>query len=163
MLLAQAWVAAAEGSLREALSLTRQAAGVAAAQHQLAAEVFALHTAVCFGDRSVADRLAELATQVDGPRACAAAAHAAALAADDGPALLAGTAPLPISTREREVATMVATGLSNKDIAARLHVSIRTVEDHIYRACTRLGVTDRTALAALFIEPTAPTASRAAE
>lgn len=88
MLLAQSWVAASEGSLREALTLARQAAELAAAHHQLAAEVCALHTAVCFGDRTVADRLAELACQVDGPRACAAAAHAAALAVDDKPGLL---------------------------------------------------------------------------
>jgi len=94
MLLAQSCVAASEGSLREVLSLARQAAEPAAAQHQLAAEVCALHTAVRFGDRTVADRPAELACQVDGPRACAAAAHAAALAADDGPGLLAASIQL---------------------------------------------------------------------
>jgi hypothetical protein len=56
--------------------------------------VLALHTAVCFGDRTVADRLAELATQVDRPRAPAAAAHAAGLAADDGAALHAASVQL---------------------------------------------------------------------
>jgi DNA-binding NarL/FixJ family response regulator len=65
------------------------------------------------------------------------------------PALRAGTAPLPISAREREVATLAAAGLSNKQIAERLHVSVRTVEGHVYRACTRLGLTDRAALATL--------------
>ncbi|MGH3982050.1 MAG: helix-turn-helix transcriptional regulator, partial [Pseudonocardiaceae bacterium] len=79
-----AWVAAAEGSVSEAVALARRAAEVAASQDQPAVEVVALHTAVCFGDRTVTDRLAELATQVNGPRAPAAAAHAAALAADDG-------------------------------------------------------------------------------
>jgi hypothetical protein len=73
-LLAQAWLVAAEGGVSEAITLTRQAAEVAASQHQPAVEVFALHTGVCFGDRTVADRLAQLATQVDGPRAPAAAA-----------------------------------------------------------------------------------------
>jgi hypothetical protein len=92
--LAQAWVAAAEGSISEALTLARQAAQVAASQDQPAVEVLALHTAVCFGDRTVADRLAQLATQVDGPRAPAAAAHAAALAADDGAALHAASVQL---------------------------------------------------------------------
>jgi hypothetical protein len=77
-------VAAAEGSVGEAVALARQAAEVAASQHQPAVEVVALHTAVCFGDRTVADRLTQLAIQVDGPRAQVAAAHAAALAADDG-------------------------------------------------------------------------------
>ncbi|MGB8960528.1 MAG: AAA family ATPase, partial [Pseudonocardiaceae bacterium] len=75
VLLAQAWVAAAEGSVSEAVSVARQAAELAAAQDQSAVEVLALHTAVCFGDRTVADRLALLATQVDGPRAGAAATH----------------------------------------------------------------------------------------
>jgi hypothetical protein len=85
--LAEAWVAAAEGGVSKAVALARQAAEAAASQHQPAVEVVALHTAVCFGDRTVADRLAQLATQVDGPRAPAAAAHAAALAADDAQVL----------------------------------------------------------------------------
>jgi hypothetical protein len=57
------------GSLREAVALSRQAAQVAASQHQPAVEVVALHTAVCFGDRTLAGRLAELAGKVGGPRA----------------------------------------------------------------------------------------------
>jgi hypothetical protein len=80
LVLAQAWVAAAEGVLSEGVSHAREAADVAAAQGQPAVEVVALHTAVQFGDRTVATRLAELAGLVDGPRAPAAAAHAAALA-----------------------------------------------------------------------------------
>lgn len=56
---------------------------------------------------------------------------------------------------EREVATLAATGLSNKQIAARLHVSVRTVEGHIYRACTRLDLPDRAALAALVADAVA--------
>jgi hypothetical protein len=72
-LLARAWLAAAEGGVSEAVALGRHAAEVAASRHQPAVELLALHTAVCFGDRTVADRLAQLATQVDGPRAPAAA------------------------------------------------------------------------------------------
>ncbi|HWN31359.1 MAG TPA: helix-turn-helix transcriptional regulator, partial [Pseudonocardia sp.] len=95
-----------------------------------------------------------------------ATARAAALAQRcDGartPALRAGTATLPISAREREVATLADAGLSNREIAARLHVSVRTVEGHIYRACTRLGLTDRAALASLVARPdTADPASHA--
>lgn len=85
--LARAWIAAAEGVTTEAVALARKAAGLAHGRGQLAHEVLALQTAVCFGDRSVGGRLAELAGLVDGPRAPAAAAHAAALAADDGDAL----------------------------------------------------------------------------
>ncbi|HKS52793.1 MAG TPA: AAA family ATPase, partial [Pseudonocardiaceae bacterium] len=55
--LGAAWVAAAEGSVSEAIALCRQAGQLAAAQQQPAVEVVALHTAVCFGDRTVAGRL----------------------------------------------------------------------------------------------------------
>jgi ATP/maltotriose-dependent transcriptional regulator MalT len=55
--------------------------------------------------------------------------------------------PLPLTVREREIAVMVAEGLSNKAIADRLFVSVRTIEGHIYRACTKLDVADRTTLA----------------
>ncbi len=55
--------------------------------------------------------------------------------------------PLPLSTREREIANLAAQGLSNRDIAERLTVSLRTVEGHIYRACIKLDVTDREELA----------------
>jgi DNA-binding CsgD family transcriptional regulator len=88
-MLARAWVAAAEGAVSRALVQAHQAAEVAANAGQLAHEVLALQTAVGFGDRTVAERLAELATQVDGPRAGVAARFAAALAAGDGADLAA--------------------------------------------------------------------------
>lgn len=59
------------------------------------------------------------------------------------PAVLEAARPLPLTSREREVASMVAVGLSNREIADRLVVSVRTVEGHIYRACTKLDVPDR--------------------
>ncbi|QFZ20873.1 helix-turn-helix transcriptional regulator [Saccharothrix syringae] len=207
VLLARAWVVAAEGGVSEAATVARQAAEVAASQGQSAVEVLALHTAVCFGDRTVAGRLARLATEVDGPRAQVAAAHARALAADDGPglqavsvrleqlgallvavdaaaqaavahfrhnrhgsaqtaaararrlaescegartpALAALTAPPKITRRQREILTLVAGGLSNADIAQRLFVSVRTVENHLYRVSTKLGISNRAQLAAL--------------
>lgn len=209
--LARAWVAAAEGVVSEAVSLARRAAELAADQHQPALECYALHTAVCFGDPTPALRLAQLATQVEGPRAPAAAAHAAALAAGDGsalldasarledfgatllaadaaaqaaaahhshgnrgsanlaatraqrlaatcqgartPALTALTNPLPLTAREREIAAMAAAGLTNREIADRLVVSVRTVEGHLYRATTKLGITDRAQLAELLPRP----------
>jgi DNA-binding CsgD family transcriptional regulator len=51
--------------------------------------------------------------------------------------------------REREIANLVAAGLSNRDIADRLTVSVRTVEGHLYRACIKLDISDREELAAL--------------
>jgi DNA-binding CsgD family transcriptional regulator len=80
-----------------------------------------------------------------------AAATADRLAAACGgirtPALEIASQPLPLSPREREIASFVAQGMSNRDIADRLVVSTRTVEGHIYRACIKLDVTDREGLA----------------
>jgi DNA-binding NarL/FixJ family response regulator len=47
------------------------------------------------------------------------------------------------------VATLAHAGLSNRQIAARLNISVRTVEGHVYRACADLGVPDRATLAEL--------------
>ncbi|MCZ2857478.1 LuxR C-terminal-related transcriptional regulator [Blastococcus sp. VKM Ac-2987] len=82
--------------------------------------------------------------------ALSAAAFAEKLAGRSGartPALAVAVRPLPLTTREREIAALAARGLSNKDIAARLTVSVRTVEGHLYRAGLKLGVSERTALA----------------
>lgn len=65
------------------------------------------------------------------------------------PALRNAATPLPLSTREREIATLVAHGLTNRDIAERLVVSLRTVEGHLYRIFQKLNVTHRDELAAL--------------
>ncbi|WP_018332183.1 helix-turn-helix transcriptional regulator [Actinomycetospora chiangmaiensis] len=65
------------------------------------------------------------------------------------PAVVAADAPVPLSDREREIALLAGEGLTNRQIAERLHVSVRTVESHVYRACTRLGLADRSALAAV--------------
>lgn len=82
-----------------------------------------------------------------------AAAMADRLAAACGgittPALILAAHPLPLSTREREIANLIAAGLTNREIAERLVVSTRTVEGHIYRACIKLDISDREGLAAL--------------
>jgi DNA-binding CsgD family transcriptional regulator len=82
--------------------------------------------------------------------ALSAAALAERLAARSGartPALATAVRPLPLTAREREIVVLAARGLSNKDIAERLTVSVRTVEGHLYRAGHKLGVSERTALA----------------
>lgn len=57
--------------------------------------------------------------------------------------------PLPLTEREPEIVTLAAGGLSNRQIAERLVVSVRTVEGHLYRACAKLGVSDRRELASV--------------
>ncbi|RAS70111.1 non-specific serine/threonine protein kinase [Lentzea atacamensis] len=54
----------------------------------------------------------------------------------------------PLTRREQEVAALVAKGLSNKEIAARLVISQRTAEGHVERVLVKLGMTSRTRLAA---------------
>ncbi len=51
-----------------------------------------------------------------------------------------------LTEREREVVKLVASGLSNDDIAARLVISPLTAKTHITRAITKLGVRDRVQL-----------------
>jgi DNA-binding NarL/FixJ family response regulator len=63
--------------------------------------------------------------------------------------LAAAAAPLPLTSREREIVTLAARGLTNRQIAEWLVVSVRTVEGHLYRACAKLGTTNRADLATL--------------
>lgn len=51
----------------------------------------------------------------------------------------------PLSAREIEVLTAVASGRSNKDVARELHVSEATVKTHLLHIFTKLDVSDRTA------------------
>ncbi len=64
---------------------------------------------------------------------------------DAGPAP-DGSALNALTEREREVLTLVALGLSNDDIAARLYLSPSTAKTHVNRAMTKLGVRDRAQL-----------------
>lgn len=64
-----------------------------------------------------------------------------------------GTAPasaaVPLTRREREVALLVAEGLSSREVAERLYVGTRTVESHLARAYAKLGIRSRSELAEL--------------
>jgi DNA-binding CsgD family transcriptional regulator len=57
-----------------------------------------------------------------------------------------------LTPREREIIALVGQGLSNRQIAEEMRMSIRTVEGHLYRASLRSGSASRTELVTLVSE-----------
>ncbi|MDT0401595.1 LuxR C-terminal-related transcriptional regulator [Streptomyces edwardsiae] len=109
----------------------------------------------------------------DGRRRASRLARAASarLLAESGCALVPWAAPrehrqpdrtAPLTSREREVAALAAGGLSNRDIAERLVVSVRTVENHLYRVYEKLGITARSDLGGALQGPARDALGRAA-
>jgi DNA-binding CsgD family transcriptional regulator len=88
----------------------------------------------------------------DSRQAGALAARAARLAREcEGartPALAVTASVVPLSARERDIATLAAQGETSKDIAARLYLSLRTVNNHLQNVYTKLGISGRRELAA---------------
>jgi DNA-binding CsgD family transcriptional regulator len=79
-------------------------------------------------------------------------ARAQSLAAEcgaDTPALRQAREPLPLTDREREIVVLLGRGLSNREVAERLTLSVRTVEGHIYKAMAKTDTASRAELAAL--------------
>jgi DNA-binding NarL/FixJ family response regulator len=131
-------VAAANPAELDAVSLDLERAGLLLSAADSAAQAAPLH-------REQRERIE-------------AAARALRLAGQCGgattPAVKMAARPLPLTFREREIAGLIAAGLSNKEIAEELTLSVRTVEGHVYRACFKLGVEDRDDLAELIrVEP----------
>ncbi|MGK5169272.1 ATP-binding protein [Geodermatophilus sp. CPCC 205761] len=83
----------------------------------------AAERATALGMRPWADRARDLARRLDGGRAD------------------------PLTAREREVAALVAEGLTNRQIAGRLHLSERTAQNHVQHILTKLGLANRSQLA----------------
>jgi DNA-binding CsgD family transcriptional regulator len=109
-----------------------------------------------FGDRATAaDAAAQAAVAFTGAqqrnRGLFAGSVAKQLAVECGglctPATRSPASPTPLTGVQREVAEMVAAGLTNKDIADKRVCSVRTVEGHILRACQRVGASSRHDLA----------------
>jgi DNA-binding NarL/FixJ family response regulator len=93
---------------------------------------------------------AEALTERAQRSARAAGAAGAALAPDRAPAL---------EGRELQVALLAASGLSNKAIAERLHISPGTVAAHLYRLFPRLGIARRSQLASALDGLAAPSSA----
>jgi DNA-binding NarL/FixJ family response regulator len=69
------------------------------------------------------------------------------------PGLVTADAVSPLTRREREIATLAAGGVASRDIAARLYLSVRTVNNHLQSVYTKLGVTSRAGLARALDQP----------
>jgi DNA-binding CsgD family transcriptional regulator len=65
------------------------------------------------------------------------------------PATRRAADPLRLTEREWEIANLVGAGLSNRQIADRLCLSVRTVDGHLYRIFAKLGIEDRDQLGRL--------------
>lgn len=62
----------------------------------------------------------------------------------------------PLTRREREIAALVAEGLSNKEIASDLRIGPATVKNHVHNILEKLKVRRRAAIAALWRELAPP-------
>ncbi|AUG75041.1 hypothetical protein CFP65_0055 [Kitasatospora sp. MMS16-BH015] len=106
-------------------------------------------------------RAAELHRADGSPRPAAASATRAAEARSrcEGaatPALAtpAGTpADTPLTTREREIAWLAARGGTSREVAQGLHLSVRTVENHLQNIYGKLGISGRAQLADALGQP----------
>ena len=82
------------------------------------------------------------------PAAPEAQAAAGLLRELGGSTALPTTGPGALTPRESEVLALLAEGRSNADIAGRLHISVRTAEDHVSKILSKLGLRNRTEAAA---------------
>jgi DNA-binding NarL/FixJ family response regulator len=71
------------------------------------------------------------------------------------------SSPTGLTARERQIAGLVAHGLSNKEIASKLVISQRTAETHVEHILSKLGFTSRAQIAAWAVEQQALPASPA--
>jgi DNA-binding CsgD family transcriptional regulator len=130
--------------LRLGIDLSTRAGmpGVAAAAQWRLARVLARRKRP--GDRDEAAALAAGAASVAGRLDLRPLEDSARKLADS----LAGRGPTPLTRRELEVAGLVAQGLSNRQIAATAHISERTAESHVQHILVKLGLGNRTQIAA---------------
>jgi DNA-binding CsgD family transcriptional regulator/tetratricopeptide (TPR) repeat protein len=113
------------------------------------ADEFADQGAILFAAEAMATAAQAARSSQGGRSASTLRARATALAAQcEGartPILV--TDPVePLTSREREVALLAARSMTSKEIAARLVLSIRTVDNHLQACYAKLGITSRTEL-----------------
>ena len=70
--------------------------------------------------------------------------------------MLAAPEAAELTPREREIALLAAAGASSREIAGRLVISVRTVDNHLQSAYRKLGVSRRQELSRIVTAPPAP-------
>jgi DNA-binding CsgD family transcriptional regulator len=148
---ALAWIAATRGQAAAAAGLLGAAVATwdaipatlpgPLAPHR---ETAVTRTRAALGEASFTAHLAR-ARAMPTARAVALALREPPPAAADRPP---STAPARLTPRERDVAALIAGGLSNREIAARMVISVRTAESHVQHIMAKLGFTTRSQIAA---------------
>jgi predicted ATPase/DNA-binding NarL/FixJ family response regulator len=148
---ALAWIAVTrKDPARAALLLGAAASAREAIPAALTGSLSAYHQAAVRDCRKTLGRDVLAANLAKGralspPQRAAAALEEPATA---GPAAGVQYPGIQLTTRELEVATLVAEGLSNKQIAGRMVISPRTAETHVQHIMNKLGFTTRSQIAA---------------
>ncbi|WP_434318306.1 LuxR C-terminal-related transcriptional regulator [Leifsonia sp. P73] len=127
-------------------------AGLAEARALLDRQQSELHDAhLAFVEAQAAPGSADLGALAERLASTGRAAPAAALrsAGDGSDSGGFFSTPIALTDREREITRLVATGLSNPEIASRLVLSVRTVESHVSRVMRKTSATNRGELVAL--------------
>lgn len=132
----------------------------------------ATHLALCSAPpeerHMLVAELEELAGHVDGPVPPTLVEHGRALVAGDrevaafrvkelaelGVWVPVRASEVRLTPRQREIANLVVQGLSNREIAERLMVSVRTVDTHVGHIFARLSVRSRTDLSRALVRAT---------
>lgn len=127
--------------------------GDGAGLHEVAVDVLGVGARVHGAEALQAAAIAHLeADERDRAVACSLAARTVAASCAGAADGWLGTLPALglLSQREVQVASRTAAGLSSRDLAAELFVSVRTVENHLHRVYAKLGLRGRDELAAAF-------------
>jgi non-specific serine/threonine protein kinase len=129
------------GTTTEYLDLGPYEAGLAAARDALGGVRFdALAQA---GKAMTLDEVVAFALAVDGPAERAAPRSSTGVQSPSSPSL---------TTREQEVARLIARGMHNREIAAALVITPRTTDTHVMNILTKLGLHTRAQIAAWAVE-----------
>ncbi|MGW5153585.1 protein kinase domain-containing protein [Rhodococcus koreensis] len=152
---ALAWIAAEEGAFERAVVLTSAAENISQAMGSSPMFVSGLvqYREKCERDtrKALSEKVLDVA-QRKGNKLGVASAVAYALGEQNPASHTPSSGPAEPTKREHEVAELVAEGLTNREIASRLTISVRTAQGHIEHLLAKLGFTSRAQIAAWVVE-----------